>query len=130
MNTRKTQRKNKTKQIIKWPSQDSYFTIDGLIEANPHMLTSSGSDITLRVRLNKAINEENLVVVIGQRNTGKGRPQLAFAVRPLKQTAIDKAKADGIMLDMPKIITVMEVNTNQTVPVNPTVSTSTKTVNA
>ncbi len=72
MNTRKTQRKNKTKQVIAWPSQDAYFTIDSLIATNPHMLTSSGSDITLRVRLNKAINDENLVVVIGHLNTRKG----------------------------------------------------------
>lgn len=123
MNTRKTQRKNKTKQVIAWPSQDTYFTIDSLIASNPHMLTSSGSDITLRVRLNKAINDENLVAVIGHLNTRKGRPQLAFAVRPVKQTAIDKAKTDGIMLDMPKVITVMEVTTTETVAVNPTAPT-------
>ena len=41
-----------------------------------------------------------------------------------EQPAIDKAKADGIMLDMPKIVTVMEVTTTQTVPVNPTAPTT------
>jgi hypothetical protein len=111
MSIRKTQRKNKTRQVIAWPSHDSYFTIDSLVETNPHMLTSSGSDITLRVRLNKAISDENLVAIVGQKNCGKGRPQLVFAMRPVKQTAIDKAKADGISLDMPKIMTVMEIST-------------------
>jgi hypothetical protein len=116
MSIRKTQRKNKTKQSIAWPSQDLYFTIDSLVEANPHMLTASGSDITLRVRLNKAVSEENLVAIIGQKNCGKGRPQLVFAVRPVKQTAIDKAKADGISLDMPKIMNVMEISTHSPTP--------------
>jgi len=116
MSIRKTQRKNKTKQVITWPSSESYFTIDSLIELNPHMLTSSGSDITLRVRLNKAVSDENLVAVIGQKNCGKGRPQLVFSVRPVKQLAIDKAKSDGISLDMPRIMTVMEISTQPTMP--------------
>jgi hypothetical protein len=116
MSIRKTQRKNKTRQVIAWPSHDSYFTIDSLVETNPHMLTSSGSDITLRVRLNKAICDENLVAIVGQKNCGKGRPQLVFAMRPVKQTAIDKAKADGISLDMPKIMTVMEISTQSPTP--------------
>ena len=114
MSIRKTQRKNKTKQTIIWPSNDAYFTIDGLIQANPHMLTSSGSDITLRVRLNKAVSEENLVAVIGQKNCGKGRPQLVFAMRPVKQSVIDKAKTEGISLDMPKIMPVMEISSTST----------------
>jgi len=113
MSIRKTQRKNKTKQVIAWPSHDTYFTIDTLIESNNHMLTTSGSDITLRVRLNKAVTEENLVAVIGQRNSGKGRPQLVFAMRPVKQTAVEKASTDGISVSMAKVMPVMEI-TNQT----------------
>lgn len=116
MSIRKTQRKNKTKQVISWPSHDSFFTIDTLIESNPHMLTSSGSDITLRVRLNKAVSDENLVAVIGQKNYGKGRPQLVFAMRPVKQTAIESAKADGISIDMPKIMNVMEISAQTQMP--------------
>jgi len=112
MSIRKTQRKNKTKQVIAWPSHDTYFTIDTLIESNNHMLTTSGSDITLRVRLNKAVTEENLVAVIGQRNSGKGRPQLVFAMRPVKQTAVEKASTDGISVSMAKVMPVMEI-TNQ-----------------
>ncbi len=115
MSIRKTQRKNKTKQVISWPSHDEYFTIDSLAETNPHMLTSTGSDITLRVRLNKAIGEEDLVAVIGQKNCGKGRPQLVFAMRPVKQSVIEKAKNDSINLDMPKIMNVMEITPQSTV---------------
>lgn len=115
MNIRKTQRKNKTKQVISWPSHDTYFTIDSLIESNKHMLTSSGSDITLRVRLNKAVTEEPFeVAVIGQRNSGKGRPQLVFAMRPVKQTAIDKANTDGISVAMAKVMPVMEISQRPT----------------
>lgn len=119
MSIRKTQRKNKTKQVISWPSYDTYFTIDTLIQSNTHMLTSSGSDITLRVRLNKAVTEENLVAVIGQKNSGKGRPQLVFAMRPVKQSAVDKAKADNISIDMPKVVSVMEISSTQQTMVNP-----------
>jgi len=115
MNERKTQRKNKTKQVISWPSHDTYFTIDSLIESNKHMLTSSGSDITLRVRLNKAITEEPFeVAVIGQRNSGKGRPQLVFAMRPVRQVSIDKANSDGISIAMAKVMPVMEISQQPT----------------
>lgn len=129
MSIRKTQRKNKTKQVISWPAQDSYFTIDDLVKSNPHMLTAATppSDITLRVRLSKAITEENLVAIIGQRNCGKGRPKLVFAMRPVKQSVIDKAKTDGISLDMPKIMPVLEVSTT-TQPSTPAVKPVTNIV--
>lgn len=107
---RKTERKNKTNQVVSWPSRDEYFTIDSLKQTNPHMLTASGSDITLRVRLSDAITKKKTVVAVGTRNCGKGRPKLAFAMTPVTQTALDKAKADGIMLlDESKLVTIMEV---------------------
>lgn len=119
MTERKTQRKNKTKQVINWPSHDEYFTIKQLVASNSHMLTSSSSDITIRVRLKKAIDEHNLVAEIGSRNCGKGRPEKAFAMRPVRQVALDKAKAEGIILDSPKLLTVMDVaplTASQTAP--------------
>ena len=130
MNTdRKTQRKNKTKQLITWPSHDEYFTIDSLVKSNPHMITSSGSDITLRVRLSRAITEEpHDVIVIGQKNCGKGRPQLVFAMRPVKQSAIDKARSDDINVDTSKLITVMEISPQTPVNVNPVTNIVTATV--
>ena len=120
MNIRKTQRKNKTKQTVLWPSHDEYFTITDLVSLNPNMLTSAPkpSDITIRVRLNKAITEEPYeVAVIGQKNCGKGRPKLVFAMRPVKQTAIDKAKSDGISIDVNKLIPVMEISAQSSTPV-------------
>ena len=107
---KKTERKNKTNQAITWPSNNEYFTIDSLIITNQHMLTDSGSDITLRVRLDDAIKKKNLVAVIGTRNCGKGRPKLAFAMTPVQQTALDKAKSEGIMLvDETKLIPFMQI---------------------
>jgi len=124
MNIRKTQRKNKTKQIVSWPSNDTYFTITDLVAANSHMLTSAEkpSDITIRVRLSKAIAEENLVAVIGQKHSGKGRPQLVFAMRPVKKSVVEKASSEGIStIEMAKIMPVMEI-TNQSSSVTPTVT--------
>lgn len=107
---KKTERKNKTNQIVSWPTRDEYFTIDNLIKANQHMITSSGSDITLRVRLADAITKKKTVAAVGTLNCGKGRPKLAFAMTPVTQMALDKAKSDGIMLiDDTKLVTIMEI---------------------
>lgn len=134
MTERKTQRKNKTKQVINWPTHDEYFTIKQLVAMNTHMLTSSDSDITIRVRLKKAIDELNLVAEIGSKNCGKGRPEKAFAMKPVRQVALDKAKANGIILDSPKLLTVMDVaplTTPTTVPtVTPVTSVVKETVGA
>lgn len=117
---KKTERKNKINQVIVWPSRDEYFTIDSLIKSNPHMLTVSGSDITLRVRLSDAITKKSIVAPIGTLNSGKGRPKLAFALTPVTQNALDKAKSDGIiLLDESKLIPIMEVTSK--LNVNPNV---------
>lgn len=128
MSIRKTQRKNKTKQVITWPSNEDYFTVKSLVALNPHMLTSAPkpSDITLRVRLNKAIHEENLVAVIGHKNCGKGRPELVFAMKPVTQSAIDKAKSDNIMIDTPRLVTVVDISPQPKVNISPVTITSTK----
>lgn len=108
---RKTTRKNKTNQAIHWPSNDDYFTIDSLTLNNEHMLTDSGSDITLRVRLMKAVKEDpKTVAVIGTSNLGKGRPQLVFSMCPVKTEVLEKARSNKIMLEsQDKLIPVMEV---------------------
>jgi hypothetical protein len=112
MNDRKTQRKNKTNLVIKWPTNDEYFTIKSLQALNPDFI-----EITLRVRLNKAITEENLVAPIGTRNCGKGRPELVLAMRPVKQSVLEKAKENKIFLvEDSKLIPVMEINVNDSTP--------------
>jgi hypothetical protein len=132
---RKTTRKNKTNQMINWPPSVDYFTIDNLILTNEHMLTNSGSDITLRVRLMKAVKEEpKTVAVIGTTNLGKGRPQLVFAVRPVKQSVVDKAVKNKIMLvSETELIPVMEISKPSTVTtptIIPVKVTETQTVTA
>jgi hypothetical protein len=112
MNERKTTRKNKTNQVINWPNADEYFTIKELVELNKHMLTSAtkGADITIRVRLSKAI-EDKKIASIGSIHCDKGRPQLVFTQRPVSQLMLDKAKANGIMLvEESKIIEIMQIN--------------------
>ena len=108
---KKTERKNKTNQTIKWPSNDEYFTIESLFASNQHMKTPSGNgDITLRVKLADAITNKKMVASIGTLNSGKGRPKLAFAMTPVTQVSLNKAKANGIMLiDDTKLVTVMEI---------------------
>lgn len=130
MSNRKTQRKNKTNLVVSWPSNEGYFTIDSLSEMNPDFI-----NITLRVRLKKAISEDNTVAIIGYKNCGKGRPKLALAMRPVRQSVLDKAKADGITLeDDTKLIPVMDIKANKIsatpkVPVSTTPKVET-TVNA
>lgn len=88
-----TIRKNKTDQEVVWPTT-TYFTIKEQLwkKYNPKFV-----EITLRVRLAKAI-EEGTVAEIGSIPGGKGRPQKVFALTPVTQTIIDKARQDGITL--------------------------------
>ena len=116
---RKTERKNKTNQVVTWPTCNEYFTIDSLIETNQHMLTSSGSDITLRVRLTDLLENKKQAARIGTYNRGKGRPKNAYAMTPVTQMALDKAKADGIiLLDETQLVPIMQITpTTETTPV-------------
>jgi len=91
----KTDRKNKTKQTVNWPS--SYFTISSLIETNKHMLTASGSDITLRVRLNNSV-AENKLGEIGNLPATKGRPVKVYVTLPVDANVINAARAAGVIL--------------------------------
>jgi len=91
-NAKKTDRKNKTNQVVNWPSADSYFTIDSLLTTNGDF-----KEITLRVRVKNAI-EDATIVEIGTINTGKGRPKLAFAMAPVTEKALESAKATEVLL--------------------------------
>ncbi len=121
----KTTRKNKTNQTITWPANDGYFTIRELVAANQHMLTNAPkpSDITIRVRLQKAITEQNLVAEIGAKTGGKGRPEKVFAMRPVLKSVLDMAIKNGIQpLAESKLIPVMEI-TQQTITTTAPTST-------
>jgi len=104
-----TNRKNKTNLEVSWPKLSEFFTIDSLGEKNPDFV-----NITLRVRLNKAI-EAGKVGVIGTKNTGKGRPKLVLAMRPVSQNVINAAKEANVTLDEEsKLVVVMEVKASTT----------------
>jgi hypothetical protein len=112
----KTDRKNKTNQNINWPSHGSLFTIKELLEQhNPDF-----KEITLRVRIDKAIKKDKLVSVIGYKNVGKGRPTMMLTMNPVSQDLLDKAYADGIQPpEVKPLVTVMDVTATTTSVVEP-----------
>lgn len=105
MNTNKTNRKNKTKLTINWPS--SYFTYDQLFAGNSHFVP-----ITLRVRLKNA-SEKGVVLELGTKNLGKGRPQSVYAVVPVSPETMEAAKDFGVMFH--ESLTVKVVDVKETV---------------
>ena len=120
----KTLRKNKTKQTIIWPTNDVYFTIKDLVALNPNVLTSSNSDITIRVKLKKAIDETKQVAEIGTKNAGKGRPEKIFAMRPVQQSVLDLAKADKMQIFAEtQLVAVMDITNTSTTQAVPTPAT-------
>lgn len=91
MSKNKTDRKNKTNLVLNWPNHGSLFTIKDLLAANPEF-----KEITLRVRVDKAVKKENVVVVVGHKNVGKGRPTMILTMAPVTQEILDAAYASGI----------------------------------
>ena len=124
--TNKTNRKNKTKQTVTWPA--SYFTIKQL-----NKLNSDFVNITLRVRLNNAL-EEKQVVQLGVLTATKGRPNLVFACSPVDATVIESARAAGITLNesfnSTKITTVSSNIPSQMTGITTTITVPTNTVTA
>ena len=107
-------RKNKTNQSVVWPNT-TYFTIPELLKLNSKFV-----EITLRVRLAKAI-EEGQVAEIGAIPGGKGRPQKIFSLTPVTQLVLDKARSNNINLvdNANKLVNVMSLNNKQMPAVNP-----------
>lgn len=124
---KKTDRKNKTNQVITWPSNDSYFTIDSLLNSNVDF-----KEITLRVRVKNAI-QDGTIVELGTIHGGKGRPKLAFAMAPVTDKAIQSAKnAEVLLKNCYSTVNVMNIKTVSTPQptVEPKKTVSTETVNA
>jgi hypothetical protein len=105
----KTDRKNKTNLVVNWPSQGNYFTVKELLEKhNPNFI-----EITLRVRVDKAIKKDKSVAIIGYKNVGKGRPTMILAMNPVTQDLLDRAYKDGIQPpEIKPLVTVMDVTTS------------------
>jgi hypothetical protein len=88
----KTGRKNNTKLVLTIPSKE-IFTHDDLVAANPSFVV----DITLRSRFNKELSGGK-VKNIGTINNLKGRPKNVYAVPPITNTIIQKAKDSSVIL--------------------------------
>ena len=91
MSKNKTDRKNKTNLNLEFPKA-SYFTIEEL-----HRLNAEFVNITLRVRLMKAI-EAGEVIEIGNKTGGQGRPKKVFALTPVAKETFEEAKGKSIVL--------------------------------
>lgn len=109
----KTDRKNRTNLVVTWPTNGGYFEIKELKVCNPEF-----KDITLRVRLDKAIKKDKIVTVIGSRNSGKGRPTMVMAMAPVTQELLEKAYKDGIQPPDSQPLTTMVNITNVTTPIS------------
>jgi len=118
---KKTDRKNKTNQVVKWPSPDSFFTVKTVNANNSDM-----KEITLRVRLKNAI-EEGLISEIGVIHGGKGRPTIAFAMNPVSPTALDAAKNAEVLLRDRYLVNVVNIKADSTASQTETSETSVST---
>ena len=105
---KKTDRKNKTNQVIKWPSADSFFTIKTINVDN-----SDFKEITLRVRLKNAL-EEGLISELGTIHGGKGRPTIAFAMTPVSPKAIEAAKNAEVLLHDRYMVNIVNIKVDST----------------
>lgn len=128
-NTKKTDRKNMTNQVVTWPSADTYFTVESLLGNNSHIKA-----ITLRVKLNKSI-EDGTVARLGTIHGGKGRPKVAYAMSPVSDKALESARSNEVLLEERySTVNVMNINSNNTETVETNVKSTEKssshTVNA
>jgi len=128
-NTKKTDRKNMTNQVVTWPSADTYFTVESLLGNNSHIKA-----ITLRVKLNKSI-EDGTVSRLGTIHGGKGRPKVAYAMSPVSDKALESARSNEVLLEERySTVNVMNINSNNTETVETNVKSTEKssshTVNA
>jgi hypothetical protein len=101
------QKKNKTNQVVTWPTA-TLFTIKELHRLNPKFV-----EITLRVRLSKAI-EAGRIVEIGSIPGEKGRPKKMFSLTPVTKRTLELAREEHINLvdNAEKLVHVMTVSSS------------------
>lgn len=89
----KTDRKNKTKQTVKWIA--GHFTFSELHQKNSDIV-----EITLRTKINKAI-ENSAVVAIGTipNRKQKGRPEVVYASCPVTKEILESARNIGVIFN-------------------------------
>lgn len=123
----KTDRKNKTNLIVNWPTHGTTFSIKDLLALNPEF-----KEITLRVRVEKAIKKEGLVSIVGYKNAKKGRPTMVLSLSPVAQSVLDEAYKNGVQPPdtTPNMSKVAEtpVSTSETQPTDVSVDASESSV--
>lgn len=121
----KNTRKNKTKQVLNWPST-LYYTIQELFDKNKHF----NATITVRVRHTKAL-ESGEVAEIGRVTGGKGAPPKVYAKTPITDSLLEKAKANGIQLadNVRKLVNVVNVTKPVATPTVTPVATPSTVIN-
>jgi hypothetical protein len=75
---------------IEWPT--THFTIDDIQKKYPDVV-----NITLRFRVNKAVDETKELVVIGKIKPAIGRPKLVFAKANPSAELLANATAAGVL---------------------------------
>lgn len=115
---KKTDRKNKTNQVIKWPSVNTFFTVKTLNADN-----SDFKEITLRVRIKNAL-DEGLISDLGTMHGGKGRPTIAFAMNPISSNAIEAAKNAEVLLNDRYTVNVVNITSESASSKTETMATS------
>lgn len=99
----KTNRKNKTKLNVNWP-KDSLFTFKELHAQNSQF----DKEITLRVRLAKAITE-GTIVELGTKNLGKGRPLAVYSMTPVSDKLIETAKKEDVVIHESVTVNIVDI---------------------
>jgi len=102
-------KQRKTNPSVVWPSA-TLFTIKDL-----HHLNSKFVEITLRVRLAKAITGGK-VAEIGAIPGDAGRPRKVFSMTPVTQATLNKARAEKINLvdNADVLFNVVSISPSQT----------------
>lgn len=111
----KTNRKNNTKQIVKWPTSP-YFTMEDIFKINLDIVK-----ITTRSKVSRAI-KEGKTIEIGHVPGGKGRPLKVYSLCPVTQETLSLAERGGIVLvdNSDKLVHVISVSSANTVSTHPT----------
>jgi hypothetical protein len=107
--TAKTDRKNKTKQSVNWIQ--GHYTFSELHKKNSEIV-----EITLRTKINKAV-ENNAVVAIGTipNRKQKGRPEVVYSSCPVTPEILESARNIGTIFNekfSASSIEIVNINNN------------------
>jgi hypothetical protein len=118
-NSKPASRSNRTSLTVNWPSNDTYFTVNDLVAANPQFVR-----ITLTVRLDKAVKKDKLVACIGTLKGSLGAPSKVYVTTPVKQSTLDLAQNNGVeLVSQSELMNVLTITAPQSTNItNPSAS--------